>query len=58
MSLNISTNTAALRAGTQLGINQKHLTKVLRPSCEWEQVILPRGRSWRPGGLDEVIRRD
>jgi len=27
MSLNISTNTAALRAGTQLGINQKHLQK-------------------------------
>ena len=27
MSLNISTNTAALRAGTQLGINKKHLQK-------------------------------
>ena len=27
MSLTISTNTAALRAGTQLGINQKHLQK-------------------------------
>ena len=27
MSLNISTNTAALRAGTQLGINQKLLKK-------------------------------
>ena len=48
MSLNISTNTAALRAGTQLGINQKHLQKSFDRLASGSKLSSPVDD---PGGL-------
>ena len=48
MSLNISTNTAALRAGTQLGINQKHLKKSFDRLSSGSKLTSPVDD---PGGL-------
>jgi flagellin len=48
MSLNISTNTAALRAGTQLGINQKHLKKSFDRLASGSKLSSPVDD---PGGL-------
>src|SRR6056300_1333433 len=48
MSLTISTNTAALRAGTQLGINQKHLQKSFDRLASGTKLSSPKDD---PGGL-------
>jgi flagellin len=48
MSLTISTNTAALRAGTQLGINQKHLQKSFDRLASGSKLSSPVDD---PGGL-------
>ena len=48
MSLSISTNTAALRAGTQLGINQKHLQKSFDRLASGSKLSSPVDD---PGGL-------
>jgi flagellin len=48
MSLNISTNTAALRAGTQLGINQKHLQRSFDRLASGSKLSSPKDD---PGGL-------
>jgi flagellin len=48
MSLNISTNTAALRAGTQLGINQKHLQRSFDRLSSGSKLSSPKDD---PGGL-------
>ena len=48
MSLTISTNTAAMRAGTQLGINQKHLQKSFDRLASGSKLSSPVDD---PGGL-------